>query len=142
MKDKETIVLSSLAIGVGAAALLGVSEVSKADESAWCNLGENCYLGVYPTGGQIIFHDVPIQYQSQIAEAVTSYYWYLLWGYQEVWGNCGLAAPNGTCGCGGTYVVTDIHVYQGFGEGSYSTLPAEAIRPLWSPHNSQCWFGY
>jgi hypothetical protein len=112
MKDTGTIALSSLAFGVGAAALLGVTEVSEADPPGYyCASGEpGCYLGTYPLVGSWHFgmYLTDPGAQLEIMEAVQAQHPELFYGTQEVYGAC--APAYNTCGCQGTLWVWDIYV--------------------------------
>jgi hypothetical protein len=108
MKDKGRIALSSLAVSVSAAALLGVSGVASGeDQTENCWVGPACSLGWWEPYKGVIYgpgvegwHALPPEveaYVTQLAEYEASGYW--------ANGACQLREqpPYGdwTCGCGG-----------------------------------------
>lgn len=151
MNKRETFALSSLTIGVSAAALLGVSDLSSAgDNPEFCAVSETCYLGYYPhlldlqvfgLGG------LPYQYHSQVYSYVEGLYMAYSGG-TELYGGCVMHNPPGYppeetfCACAGeSPPQVDIKVY-------ITTDPLGMI-PQITPiegssivniHDSQCWY--
>ena len=145
MKNKGTIALSSLTIGVSAAALLGISDVSKAEDPAYCSLGEYCYLWYYPDlyDLQVIgYTNVPEQYRYYMTALVEGLYAYYSSG-TELYGNCTMITPAGYqesfCGCEGYVSQHDITVYVDSWD-TWHIVDVPVVSHIANIHDSQCWF--
>lgn len=91
MNSREKIVLSSLVLSVSAVALLGVSELAKADPPGACNLQSSCYLDFQPTEFFQSWGNEPEAYgDSEV---------------YELWGICRQPGGYVQCICRGTYNV-------------------------------------
>lgn len=125
MNDKSTMALSSLAIGVSAAALLGVSEVAAAGEEEYCTLYQSCNLGYYPILSGVHYSDpVETQYLPQLLVEVEG----IMAGYSggyERYGQCEVSIPPGQenpkCGCVGYVYQVRLEFYT----YNYPYLPLE-----------------
>lgn len=142
---KGTVALSSLTMGVSAAALIGVSQVSVADNPAHCDLNfNNCYLGTYPTlrgvgvMGEWWHQDV----EAWVAQ-VTSYF---TQSYFDAYGNCAMAYIPGhqdaKCGCSGnvSQYVLGFTAWDGDDPSTWNVHYEYAPQSVFQLHDSQCWF--
>lgn len=154
MNSKESIALSSLAIGVGAASLLGVSGISEAgDDPAYCDQEwDNCYLGFWPElSSQITIagglENIPQQYHQYLFTYIT----FFVEGYPSgahVYGSCEMAPMASYppeelfCGCAGEalqYHATINPYWSGSGL-SFTADVTLVATPLFDYHDSQCWY--